>query len=382
MKFPVHISSDKLRIALVLTELRAGGMEKVVVHLAKGLAKRNLEVLVVCLQTAGQLASELDDDKRISLVALNSFTGKDFRAILRLRQLFAQLQPSIINIHDYSSLPYVALSNALAKRVPVLFTAHGLLYEGFEQKKRINRFFSRFITKITAVSAKVSDRHCDYLGWNKPVEIIANGVPENLFENSARERIRQELRCKPDEFLFLAVGNPRPEKGFEDLIEAFAHLHKDLSPDSGFMVAVAGEMNQSDYCRSLLRRVAELNLKNRFKFLGYRDDVSSLYRAADAFVLSSRSEGLPMVILEAMISGLPLIATRVGGVPDAVAGQALLVESGAPAQLAEAMQRLMEDDNLRECLGHSGRKQVRERFGVDRMVDGYMKTYRDVLSQV
>ena len=64
MKLPVHISSDKHRIALVLTELRAGGMEKVVVHLAKGLARRNLEVLVVCLQTAGQLASELDDDKK------------------------------------------------------------------------------------------------------------------------------------------------------------------------------------------------------------------------------------------------------------------------------------------------------------------------------
>ena len=378
MKVPAHSSSDKLRIALVLTELRAGGMERVVVHLAKGLAVRNIEVLVVCLQAAGKLASELDDSK-IRLVALNSFTGKDFSAILRLRQFFAQFQPSIINVHDYSSLPYTVLSNLFSARAPVAFTAHGLLYEGFDNKKWLNRLFARFISQLTAVSVKVSNRHCEYLGWKRPVEIIANGVPETHCELTVREHIRNKIGCNPYETLFIAVGNPRPEKGFEDLIDAVVFLRNDLSSDKGFLVAVAGSLNNSDYCQMLMRRVEDCQISKQIKFLGYCDDVTSLYRSADAFVLSSRSEGLPMVILEAMMSGLPVVATRIGGIPEAVGSQVLLVEPEQPRQLASAMKRLMEEDDLRERLGLSGRKHVKEFYGVDRMVNDYVRSYQGML---
>jgi glycosyltransferase involved in cell wall biosynthesis len=204
-------------------------------------------------------------------------------------------------------------------------------------------------------------------------------VPETHCELTVREHIRNKIGCNPYETLFIAVGNPRPEKGFEDLIDAVAFLRNDLSSDKGFLVAVAGSLNNNDYCQMLMRRVEDCQISKQIKFLGYCEDVTSLYRSADAFVLSSRSEGLPMVILEAMMSGLPVVATRIGGIPEAVGSQVLLVEPEQPRQLASAMKRLMEEDDLRERLGLSGRKHVKEFYGVDRMVNDYVRSYQGML---
>lgn len=357
-------------IALVLSELRPGGMERVVVHLAKGLAARNIPVLVVCLQGEGLLASEFAGTA-VHQVALNSFSGKDLGAVLRLRQELAQFKPSVIHLHDYASLHYAVAANALAGRSPILFTAHGLLYEGFESLQKRNRFFSRFISAFSAVSEKVSARHRDYLGWPRPIEIIANGVPAVLRDADDRERVRAEFGCQPGDFLFLAVGNPRREKAFEDLIDAAALL----PAGENIRVVVAGALSESDYCRMLRQRVEERQVGERFRFLGFRRDTAALYAAADGFILSSRSEGLPMVILEAMMAGLPVVATKVGGIPDAVGEQVLLVDAAQPAQLAAAMDRLMTEPGLAKNLGAAGKRHVEQTFGVERMVDAYVGWY-------
>lgn len=368
-------SPPELRIALILAELRPGGMERVVVHLAKELAARKIPVLVICLQNPGLLASEFEGTK-VNLVAINSFSGKDLGAVWRLRQKIAGFQPTVINLHDYASLPYAVAANALAGRSLVCFTAHGLLYEGFENRRARNRIFVRFITGFSAVSNKVASRHREYLGWNRPIEIIANGVPAASQVDDDRVQTRAQLGCQPGEVLLLAIGNPRPEKGFEDLIDAVALL----PADKNFSLAVAGALNDSDYCRMLLRRVEERQLKNRIRFLGFCQDTGSLYAAGDAFVLSSRSEGLPMVILEAMMAGLPVVATRVGGIPDAVGEHVLLVDPAHPEQLAQAMDQLINDQTLRYELAVKGQAYVEKQFGVERMVDGYVSWYRKVLS--
>lgn len=368
-------SFANLRLALILSELRPGGMERVVVHLARGLAARNVPVLVICLQAPGQLASEFEGTAA-RLVALNSFSGKDLGAVWRLRRELSRFKPSVIHVHDYASLPYGAAANVLAGRKPLLFTAHGLLYEGFESLRSRNRFFVRFLTAFSAVSAKVAQRHRDYLDWQKPIEVIANGVPAAPRDVANRERLRTEFGCNPGGFLFLAVGNPRPEKGFEDLIDAVALL----PAGQDVRVVVAGTLNESDYCRMLLRRVDERQVGDRCRFLGFRQDTAALYAAADAFVLSSRSEGLPMVILEAMMAGLPVVATRVGGIPDAVGEQTLLVDAAQPAQLATAMARLATEPVLAENLAAAGKAHVERAFGVERMVDEYVGWYGKVLS--
>ena len=365
--------SDLPRVAFVLTELRPGGMERLVVHLAIGLAHRNIPVRVICLQKPGALSSLLQD-QNVDVVALQSCCGKDFRALYHLKLELKRFSPTVIHLHDYASLPYVALATLFPTHCPLLFTAHGLLYEGFDGLQRRLRFFSRFLTAVSAVSEKVAERHRDYLGWTKEVTVIGNGVPSVSIDNKQRRVIRQELGCAEDACVFLAVGNPRPEKAFEDLLDAVALLKRKQA--GSFFVAIAGTLTDNLYCQGLLDKLDQLDLAECCRFLGFRDDTAALYSAADCFVLSSRSEGLPMVILEAMTAGLPVISTDVGGIYDAVGNHVLLVEPQHPTQLAEAMDTLMMQPRLQGRLAEGGRKHVEQHFGVTRMVDEYLQWYR------
>ncbi len=368
-------SEKEIRIALVVSELRPGGMERVVVHLAEELDRRNINVEVICLQSSGLLASLLTE-KNVPVVSLESYGSRDFIALFKLRRELKRFQATIVNLHDYASLPYAALANICSAGRPLVFTAHGLLYEGFESLQKRLRFFSRFLTAVSAVSDKVARRHQEYLAWEKPAQVIANGVPEVPVDDESRRRVRGELGCTEDTHLFLAVGNPRPEKGFEDLLDAVAQLRlKNLK----FFVAVAGTLADNQYCRDLSGKLGQLQLAAHCRFLGFRPDTAALYSAADSFVLSSRSEGLPMVILEAMTAGLPIIATRVGGIPAAVGDTALLVDGRNSEQLATAMGRMIADSDLRRRLAEAGKRHAKTHYGVGRMVDQYLNWYRQII---
>ena len=380
MKDRNKFSQQELRISIILSELRPGGMEQVVVHLAKGLASRGIATMVVCLQNSGELSQELEGTG-VHFEALRSLASKDISALWRLRTLLRRFCPSVINVHDYVSAPYVVGANWLAYRAPILFTAHGLLYEGFNKLRRRYRFFSRFFSHLTAVSEAVADRHKVYLNWPSHVSVIRNGVPAIQRNKQLRDAVRAELGVRPDTLLFLAVGNPRPEKGFEYLIDATAILRDTDGRKQDFVVANAGKLTDSEYCRMLHRRMEEKSVQDRFQFLGFRDDTTALYSAADIFVLSSLSEGLPMVILESMMAGLPVVATSVGGVPDVVGNNGLLVEAANPKQLAGAMNRMINKDGLTNSIGRTGREHVLSTYGVDRMVDDYIACYETMVSR-
>lgn len=380
MKDQNKSSQQELRIAIILSELRPGGMERVVVHLAKGLSSRGIATMVVCLQNPGELARELEGTG-VHLEALRSLAGKDISALWRLRTLLRSFCPSVINVHDYASTPYAVVVNWLACRAPILFTAHGLLYEGFDGLRRRYRFFSRSFSRLSAVSEKVAERHKEYLSWSGQVHVICNGVPAIQRNTQLRDAVRVELGIRPDGLLFLAVGNPRPEKGFEYLIDATAILRDTKGRERDFVVAIAGMLSDSEYCRMLHRRVEERSVQDRFRFIGFRSDTTALYSAADVFVLSSRSEGLPMVILESMMAGLPVVATRVGGVPDAVRDSGLLVKAANPKQLAFAMGRMLSEEGLADRLGRTGREHAFSTYGVERMVDDYIVCYEAIVAR-
>lgn len=374
------MSKQNLRIAIVLSELRAGGMERVVVHLAQGLCRCNFETIVICMEKAGALSSELQLGG-VRLSAINSVRSMDIGAVLRLHRILKNFSPDIINIHDYASTPYTVIANQTAVSAPIIFTAHGLLYTGFGKLQTRYRFFSNWFSGLTAVSEEVAGRHRGFLNWSKPITIIPNGVPSIDHVARSRAHLRNEFGCKEGCVLFLAVGNPRPEKGFEDLIDAVAILHNHYEHQHQFLVVVAGELDGGPYCQSLQNRLRDRGLNTWCRFIGFRADTLALYSAADAFVLSSRSEGLPMVILEAMMAGLPVIATRVGGVPNAVGDYGVLTPPGQPSELAKAMTNMFTNREWMQSLGQSGRKHARKIFGVNRMVDAYINYYHAQLNR-
>lgn len=365
------------RVVILLSELRPGGMERLVVHLANGLQTIKIPVLVLCLQDKGELAKEIKNSEKV-VVALGSNGSKDSKAVWTLKKILQNFKPTIINIHDYSSLPYAVLSNLWFLKIPLMFTAHGLLYEGFGNLRKRYRFFSKFLAGFSAVSDVVANRHRSYLNWKKNIRVIPNGVPEIQKDNTLRNRIRSELNLDDHDIFFLAVGNPRPEKGFEDLIQAVVKLRSMANGNPRFKVAVAGKISDSKYCRMLLAAVKSESLQENIVFLGFRTDSAALYNAADIFVLSSRSEGLPMVILEAMTARLPVIATCVGGIPQAVGQAALLVEPKAPDALASAMYRLMTNPDKRDAFAQKGQALVKEKYSMGKMVAAYIQAYEDL----
>lgn len=363
------------RVAIVISELRAGGAEQVVLHLCSTLRAYGVAPVVICLEREGELAKNLVK-VGVSVIALNSTRSYDFEALFRLARILRQWQPSIINVHDYASLPYTVLASFLCSKCPIVFTAHGLLYEEFENHRWRHRLASLKVSALTAVTQEVAERHRKYLAWTRSISITPNGVPDIPCNSDERKRIREELRISSETFVFLAVGNARPEKGFEDLLEASALLRESL-PDRPFVVLVAGTISSSPYCQKLLKIQEERSLNKQVRFMGYRDDVFALYSAVDALVLSSRSEGLPMVILEAMTAGLPVIATRVGGVPRIVRSDSgLLVRPASPDKLSQAMLKILKNRSLCEKMGQNARKHAIQEFTLERMVSKYLEVFR------
>ncbi|WP_182870597.1 glycosyltransferase [Rhodopirellula sp. JC639] len=362
------------RVAIVLSELRAGGMERVVVHLACGLRDRCVTPRVFCLQSKGPLAADLEATG-IEVVEIGSHRSYDLKGVFRLAAELKTFRPDVINVHDYSSLPYAAVSGLSVPRSPIVFTAHGLLYEGFDGKEGRYRLFAKRVRSLTAVSTEVSRRHREFLDWHDGISIVPNGVPSIETSAEIRHGVRQELNIQNDEVVFLAVGNPRPEKAFEDLISAAASVARD-SPMRPFSVLIAGTLREDEYCTRLQRLAMESAVPG-LRLLGFRSDVQRLYSAADVLVVSSRSEGLPMVILEAMTAGLPILSTRVGGIPDALPKNCgRLVQAGNPSELANGLNAFlsMPSQELRK-MGDRGRGYARQRFSVDAMISRYLDVF-------
>jgi len=367
------------RVVFVIEQLRPGGGERVVSLLAVALAQRGVDASVICLGQRGQFGQELAR-RGIPVIALGSERGYDVQAAIRLAAALRRASPDVINVHDRSSLPYVMLAKLLGVRNPVVYTAHGLLFNTGREPRWRDRLAIRGVSAVTAVSEQVAARHAEHLAWHRPIVVIPNGVPDRQRSTSQRRAVRQELDTPESAFVFLAVGNIRPEKGFEDLMEATATLRQRGSP-GGFAVWVAGGVNEPSYHEALLAQSRRLGLGGIVRFLGFREDVPALYSAADAFVLSSRSEGLPMVLLEAMTAGLPVVATRVGGVPDAVPEQAgLLVDARAPDRLSEAMGLLLRDKTLSQSLGEAARRHALANYSVDAMASRYLAAFEQVVS--
>jgi L-malate glycosyltransferase len=364
------------RVAIVISELRPGGAERVVVHLAGTLAERGVEPLVICLQRTGPLGEELLK-RGVRVVALESLRGYDFGAVVRLARVLRQFGPDVINVHDRSSLPYAFMANRLSGRRPMVFSCHGLLLQDEFTPRRRDRMAARDLRALTAVSEQAGAEYARMLNWHGRVDLIPNGVPlPPPRDGLARASQRSSLDVAQDAFVFLAVGNVKPEKGYEDLLEAAALL-RDRRGDRPFHVLVAGAPSADAYADLLAAGMSRLRLDGTVRFLGYRSNAAALYSAADAFILPSRKEGLPMVLLEAMAAGLPVVATRVGAVPAVVqdGSNGLLVDASTPSGLAEAMSRLLNDRPLGDRLGEAARSRIRDHYGVERMAEGYLGVF-------
>jgi glycosyltransferase involved in cell wall biosynthesis len=212
--------------------------------------------------------------------------------------------------------------------------------------------------------------------------VIENGLDVDLVDSrlgSARERgswLRREIGAPDESLLIICAARLHPVKRQDVLIEALGCLPE--AAGRPVHLVLAGDGGERAALETLAARVAP----GRVHVLGMRGDVPDLLAQADAFALASRMEGLPISVLEAMLAELPVVASRVGGLADAVADgeTGLLVPSGDARALADALARVLGDAGLRRRMGEAGRRRVRERFSLAGMVERTAAVYDELVN--
>ena len=244
---------------------------------------------------------------------------------------------------------------------------------------RLFRLLARvFPDRVIANSRAVKQA----LGNLERCRVVYNGIdlpaPSGKEE---RNRARRALGLAEDETAVGTVGHFAPLKGYEDLLRAIPPI-KEKVPAARFLIT-GGALYPAyrDYRRHLEESARELGVADRIVFTGEREDPGEILAALDIFVLPSRSEGFGRANLEAMAAGLPVVSTRVGGIPEVVIDgeTGILVPPNRPEALAEAITALAEDPALRKRLGAAGRKRAAD-FSLPKMTGGVAGVYREILS--
>ena len=223
----------------------------------------------------------------------------------------------------------------------------------------------------------IRDRPANRVHW------IPNGVDTERFRpDPTAPNLRKELGVEPDAIVIGAVGRLNPVKRFDRLIRSCKRL---TSRECPIHLWIAGQGDQ----RAELEALAKQNPPpgGKVHFLGYRTDLEPLYRSFDALVISSDSEQQPVSQLEAMASGVPLVATAVGDVPGTLPelGRSLLVDlkdTDVEGRLAAKLDQLLAEDSFRQKLTELGRKRVIERYSKAAMLEAYGRLYGQALEQV
>jgi glycosyltransferase involved in cell wall biosynthesis len=364
-----------MRILLLSTSMGMGGADQQILTLARAMRARNHEVRIVALAPLGQMGLEAQGEgiPTESLELRRSIA--DIPRILRLVRLIRAWRPHVVHSHMVHANLLARVLRPLA-RVPALVSTIHSINDGGRFRMAAYRLTSGVVDRVTIISRLAAERYVAIGAVPaRLLEILPNAVDTDRFRPipEARAAIRRELRLG-DEFVWLAVGRFEEAKDYPTMIAAFARLAADR-PTSRLLLVGKGSLRPE-----VEQLVRAAGLDERVRFLGVRRDVPELMSAADGYLLSSAWEGMPVVLLEAAAVGLPIVATRVGGVAEVVEDgtTGFLVPPGDPAALAEAMDRIETlAPEARVAMGTCGRALVEEQYGTSRVMEMWDRLYSE-----
>lgn len=365
-----------------------------VIRPADGGMRAHLQILLAGLSDSGYevglVSPNRDWNDSLTAKGLPAFWApiadrpgpKDLMAMSALAKAVREFNPDFLHCHG---LRAAWLGRPVAKilGLPVVVTYHTSLDGGGRWRQALTmvleRFMARWNTGSIAVSGLVSadlDRRLGLRG--RHVAAILNGIDlTTLTPERPREEIRAMLRFSNEDLVIGTVARLARQKDLETLIRA-AYMVVQESFRPVFILIGDGPERAR-----LERLVDELSLRGRVRFLGHREDIPELLSAMDLFALSSRSEGAPLAVMEAMAMGLPVVATRAGGLPELVPeGRAgFLVPPGDAAALAGALLRLADEPDVRAMMAREARAWAHRCFARERMIAETSRFYEAVFSQ-
>ena len=388
--------SPPIRVLRVIARLNMGGPALHVAYLTAGLAERGYETTLV----AGSLArgegsmAFVAEQRGVQIRHLDALSReisplRDAAAVFQLARLMRAERPHILHTHTAKAGAVARLATLFAggARPPiVVHTFHGHVLRGYFGPLKTTAFrlletwLARRTTRLVAVSPQVRD-DLVALGVARPEKfaVIRLGIElgERVTSERSRDDARRLLGIPNGRFVVGWIGRMTGVKRTDDVLEGLRRL-RERGVDA--CLCMVGDGPDREHVE---QRAHELGIVRHCLFLGYQEDVAPWYQAFDAFVLPSANEGTPVVAIEALASGRPVVATRVGGVPDVVRDgeDGYLVELGDTEALAERLARLAADPELRARMGAAGRERVVPRYAVERLIDDVDTLYRTLLEE-
>jgi glycosyltransferase involved in cell wall biosynthesis len=375
--------TDMARRLLILdTELEMGGKEKLLYEFLARADRNRFRVAVCCLKPGGYFKEKI---VALGVPFYDDLLRHRFDA-MAFRELAHVIRAEKTEIVETFAHPNTVIFSFLAKLrsmvQSVVVSYHALAVDPHENIVRpyLRPVLRRLDAHIAV--AEIQKRHLVGVEGlrEESVRVIYNGVDTGAFrpaDPAERSATRRTLGLADDAVVLMTVGSLKPIKGADVLLRAVAPLMRE---QPRLRLVLVGDGPDRG---SLERQARELSIADRVSFLGLRADVDRLLRAADALVLPSRSEALPTVLLEAMAAGLPVVATRVGGVPEIVDEDrsGLMVPPEDASALGGALARIASDPALRRSLGQRGRAVVESRFRVETMCENRMAYFEEVLAR-
>lgn len=378
----MNMGSKALHILYLIDELKVkGGTEKHLFELATGMAEAGFRVTVFTL-AEGDYADEFKRNSSISYLCLNVtriYDRKGLSGFFSITRYIQQQQVDVLqSFHTASDLIGPIAARLSFRHVKVISSRRDLGYTKSDRHVQMQRYINYFVDGILANSSAVKNAVIEKEHFpGGQIDVIFNGIHLNAFaaDASCRQKQRSAMGVDDQAILIGSVGNIRPVKGYDVLVEAAAIVCK-ADQTVRFFHAGEGELQEE-----LESRCRELNINDRFHFLGTTKDVQSFLSALDIYVQPSRSEGMSNAILEAMAARLPVVATDVGGNPDLVERSVtgLLAPSEDISVLAEKLIQLVRQPLIRKIFADNAYTKILETFQITSMIDNYKKKYIEII---
>ncbi len=362
----------------VVHSLNTGGMENGVVNLINRMDWKRFSHAVCCITTSGEMEKRILRED-VKVFEMKKGEGNSFTLPLRLAALFRRERVDIVHTRNWGAIDGI-IGARMAWITKVVHGEHGREVndpDGLNKKRNFLRSaLSPFVCRYIAVSRDLGKWLVEVVGIKKnKVATIINGVDTELFiPTEDKAQSKTNLGILPEEIVIGAVGRLDPVKDYTTLIKAFASL---AGSYKNIKLMIVGNGPEED---NLKKCVEYAGIENRVYFMGRKDNIHDFLGVMDVFVLPSVIEGISNTILEALASGVPVIATNVGGNPELVRDNEIgfLFKPGDEGGLASLLKKYIENSRLMEIHGNAGRKKAVEDFSLDGMVKSYEKLYMSV----
>ena len=300
----------------------------------------------------------------------------DLAAAWRLSKIIRQWKPAIVHAHDPHAVSMAALALSFGSPSPRPKTIASRRVDFHLQSNTFSQWKYRQMDAFIAASEAIKQILIEDRIAADRIHVVHDGIDVDTIANRPSIDLHGEYWLPHGVPVIVNVGALVGHKGQRHLVDAMPLVLREV-PDTHLVIFGEGELRAP-----LEKQIKQLNVGKRVLLPGFREDVLSLMKSADLFVMSSVTEGLGSAVLDAMAMGHAVVGTRAGGIPEAVIPDktGLLVEPADPKALAQAIVKLLKDRELCRQFGEAGRERVRTHFDVNHLVEGTLAVYRKVAS--